>query len=256
MSASGSRARAVAQQAIAASGCVGDSCQQSGSVTDSPRWSPDGRLLSYRLVQNLAQGSVWVATVDGSAQPREVARSADLCIFNEGWTPDGRSLFSRCAAGSVATNATYASAGAMAPKVLVTGSQIAYGPGATAVAFSRQSPQGDDMSVALYVAGSDGAGAALVALGGQSPAWSSSGLLAYQVSGPDGWQLHVYDPGAGSDRVLDTRGMDGLLGGWTPDGGWLYFTTVDATGSSIRIIRADGSGLTVVAAGSTPDWVP
>jgi Tol biopolymer transport system component len=246
--ADGSGAHPLTSQAVPPSGCGDDSCTNSGTSIDTPRWSPDGRSLSYRLVEGWSQASIWVISAAGS-QPRMIASASDICMFNEGFAPDGTPLYSRCAASAGPSNATYLSRKDGSEKSFLAGSQVAFSGDGSHVAFSSQAAGKDGIMVTVYTAASDGSGAMAVAHDGQNPAWSRDGKLAYQVSGAGGWQIHVYSPAAGDVVVAS-----GQLGGWTPDGGWLYFTQVDDSGSSIWIVAADGSAATRLASGEMPNW--
>ena len=250
MNADGAQVHAVNAQAVAPAGCETEICTAPGTVADSPRWSPDGGLVSYRLVSDLARASIWTAPASGGAAPRRLAGATDLCMFNEGWSPEGRPLFSRCASDSSPSNATYAAVDS-ATRPVVAGSQLAYAADGARLAFSSQSFSHGSFSVELFIANADGNGARLVADGGQNPAWSHAGLLAYRVSGADGWEIHVFDPATGHDAALGV----GAVMGWSPDGGWLLYTTQsDAGATTIWRMHADGAEAQQVATGDSPDW--
>lgn len=250
MNADGAGVHAINAQAVASTDCDGEICATPGTVADSPRWSPDSASVSYRLVSDLARASIWTAPASGGASPQRIAMATDLCLFDEGWSPAGRPLFSRCASDSSPSNATYAAVDSTTRPV-VAGSQLAYSPDGARLAFSSQSFSHGSFSVELFIANADGGGARLVADGGQNPAWSSAGLLAYRVSGADGWQIHVFDPTTGHDTALG----EGAVMGWSPDGGWLVYTTLsDAGATTIWRMRPDGMGVQQLATGDSPDW--
>jgi hypothetical protein len=249
--ADGVAAHAITDQAVAPSGCWDDVCSAAGSYTDSPHWSPDGAQISYRLVENLARGSIWIVAAGGGT-PARVAAADDLCIFDEGWSPAGTPLFSRCAADQSRSNATYTAVRDAQPRPFVAGSQIAYSPDGTRLAFSNHALGDQGVTVGLFIASAAGEGAELVADSGQDPSWSVGGLLAYEVGGPGGWVTHVYDPDTNEDHSVAL----GRLGGWTPDGGWLYYTFTADAGATIWRVRADGSDAVKVADGNLPDWGP
>ena len=247
VSARGGDAHALTSQATAPSNCNGDTCQSQGTRADSPRWSPDSSKISYRLVDDAAKASIWTVAAAGGT-PNQVSTASDLCIFNEGFTPSGTPLYSRCAQSDGSTNATYAVAGG-SPSELIAGSQVAFAPAGGRLAYAQQSQSSSSVDVTLYTAHSDGSGASLVAKGGQDPAWSAGGLLAYMVNTPDGRQIRVYDPASGNDTAVTL----GILAGWSADGGWLIYTSSDDSGNSLIMrVRPDGSGATQIAAGRMP----
>src|SRR5690348_17767181 len=49
MNADGTNVHAITTQAVAPAGCGEDGCTTPGTVADTPRWSPDGATISYRL---------------------------------------------------------------------------------------------------------------------------------------------------------------------------------------------------------------
>lgn len=248
MNSDGTAAHALESQATPGSGCADEGCAVPGTVADSARWSHDGTYISYRLVEGLARGSIWTVPVDGSTAPQLITSATDLCIFNEGWSPDGRQLFSRCATDGSPSNATYAAAPTQRP--VVAGSQLAYSSDGSRLAFSNHALSSGAIAVNLFLAAGDGSGAQAIARGGQNPDWSHGGMLAYQVDGDNGWLIHVYDPASGTDTAVGS----GMLGGWTPDGAYIYYTTISDTGSAIWRVHADGTDNAFVTAGSFPDW--
>ncbi len=245
----GSGVHAITTQAVAASGCGDEVCTDPGTQADSPRWSPDNASISYRLVESLARASIWVVPAAGGT-PKRIALSDDMCLFDEGFAPDGGPLYSRCATDSSPSNATYTAVNTDQKPVLA-GSQLAFTSDGKRVAFSSQALSGGSIAVNLFIAAADGSGAQVIAHGGQNPTWSRNGLLAYQVGGQDGWLMHVFDPGTGKDTVAGA----GMLGGWTPDGGYLYYSEAGDDGMTIWLVRAGGTGAMQIASGSFPDWV-
>lgn len=248
MNADGTSAHALTSQAVAPAGCGEDGCTAPGTEADSPRWSPDGTAISYRLVVNLAAASLWSVGADGGA-PYQLASADSLCLFNEGWSPSGTPLFSRCAGDSSPSNATYAAAGGAA-QPFVAGSQLAFSADGTRLAFSSQAMQNGAITVSLFVANADGSGAQRIAPDGQDPRWSASGLLAYRVGEMDGWAIHVYDPASGKDSDLGS----GVAEAWSPDGSWLLFSSTGDSGGTLWRMHADGSGRQQIGAGMAADW--
>lgn len=247
INADGSKAHPLTDQAVPPSGCTDDFCQDEGARIDSPRWSPDGSAISYRLVRNAATASLWIVPVAGGA-PRQLAQASSLCLFNEGFAPDGTPLYSRCPTTTDTTNATYAVA-RNGPTGLLGGSQIAYTPDGTMIAYARQTFSDAGVSVGLYVAAPDGSNARLVAPDGQEPLWSPDGRLAYIVESANGPVIHVLDPTSGSDAVV----AQGQPWGWSPDGAWLVYTAIDNQGNSaIMRVHGDGSSAALITYGRMP----
>jgi len=248
MNADGGNAHALTSQAVAPSGCDEDGCTSPGTEADSPHWSPDGASISYRLVVNLASAALWSVGAGGGA-PHQLATASNLCLFNEGWSPAGTPLFSRCAGDSGPSNATYAAAGGAA-QPFVAGSQLAFSPDGSRLAFSSHAMQNGAITVSLFIANADGSAAQLIAADGQDPIWSANGLIAYRVGETDGWAIHVYDPASGKDTDLGT----GVAQAWSPDGAWLVFSSTGDSGGTLWRMHADGSGRQQIAAGMAADW--
>jgi WD40 repeat protein len=101
-----------------------------------------------------------------------------------------------------------------------------------------------------------GAGRArLLAPGAANPAWSPDGRrLAYVAPGEgNATDLFVIDADAShGGRLTWTEGIDESSPSWSPDGKRL----VVERGGAIVVLRADGSGERVVAAGMDPAWSP
>lgn len=250
MQADGSNAHPLTAQAIEPVNCGEDGCASPGTEADSPRWSPNGAAISYRLVTNLSAASLWSVSAGGGA-PQQLASASNLCLFNEGWSPAGTALFSRCAGASGPSNASYAASGGAA-QPFVAGSQLAFSADGSRLAFSTQAMQNGAITVSLFVANADGSGAQMVAADGQDPRWSANGLIAYRVGETDGWAIHVYDPASGKDTTLGS----GVVEAWSPDGAWLLFSTTGDSGGTLWRMHADGSGRQQIGAGMAADWSP
>jgi Tol biopolymer transport system component len=248
MNADGGNAHALTSQAVTPAGCGEDGCTSPGSEADSPRWSPDGASISYRLVVNLASASLWSVSASGGT-PHQLASATSLCLFNEGWSPAGTPLFSRCAGDSGPSNVTYAAAGGAA-QPFVAGSQLAFSADGSRLAFSSHALQNGAINVSLFIANADGSDARMVAPDGQDPIWSANGLVAYRVGETDGWAIHVYDPASGRDTDLGT----GVAEAWSPDGSWLLFSTTGDSGGTLWRMHADGSGRQQIGTGMAADW--
>ena len=139
-------------------------------------------------------------------------------------------------------------------------------PDGALVAFSRYSDGG--VSSDLFVSAIDGRDERKLVEEASSPAWSPDGTrIAYLSLDPfaGGANLQVIDL-AGGEPVEFAD--DASAPRWSPEGTRIAFISVDFTGfneptfppSELRIVNADGSGLTTLAEASpfaySPAWSP
>ncbi|KAA1421584.1 hypothetical protein F0U44_04695 [Nocardioides humilatus] len=217
-----------------------------------PRWSPNGRQIAY-----LHASQLWVMDADGT-DAHQVTGYADDAQLS--WSPDGTrlayakngSIWVVDADGTdahvvvVQVNPGYS---LESPDWSPNGNRIAYlrgtGPGAATVHSVRPDGTGDVEVSASF---------------GHTPRWSPDGKqIAFEELG-----LTVQTPGVDdADRVYFLQGSDGILRGltWSPDQTRFAFAQNAWTGSTwthpaISTIAVDGTGLTPVTQGWTPDWQP
>jgi len=91
------------------------------------------------------------------------------------------------------------------------------------------------------------------------PRWSVSGteiaFMSNRDSGTESLDLYVIDLATEEVRRLTTTG--GVFGHeWSPDGNSLVYTQESGTGSTIRLVGADGSDDRLVIEGSWPSFSP
>jgi len=125
-----------------------------------------------------------------------------------------------------------------------------------------------DSDMSLYVAAADGRAARRLAscgncgvqYQGQHLGWLPNGRwIAFTRRGPT-WQESLWVVAAAGGRLhrlTDCRALCAdVQPTWSPNGRLLAFQRETPAGSTIYIVRPDGSGLTRIASGADPEWSP
>jgi TolB protein len=103
---------------------------------------------------------------------------------------------------------------------------------------------------------SDLAGGAVERLsaGGQQPAWSAGGTIAYSAGGPP--EIWTMDSDGSAREQLTRGGGERHYPEWSPRGTRVAYTVIARGRESVWVMRADGHRRRRLTSGSMPAWSP
>lgn len=200
---------------------TGPSGSQNGDT--SPTWSPDASQVAFGRMNingSAEYSGIWVVNKDGSGLHR-IASSA--CMNREpSWSPDGQRIVFWSSRHHCGTN-----------------------PGETATGEYE-----------LYIVNADGTG--LMRLGtapnAGSPSFSPDGQqIAFASDRSGGFEIYVMSADGGGETRLTTSAGDDIDPTWSPDGARIAFRS-SRNGGGIFTMKADGTDVRFVVAGSQPAW--
>lgn len=231
----------------------------------APRWSPDGTRIAFESERDHQSASplqvtseIYVMRADGGAQTRLTEN--DVEDWGPGWSPDGGRLtfarsvpgndfdvFTMRADGTNATNLTPGPGRDFAPD---------WSPDGTRIAFASD----DDGDYDLYVVPAAGGAATKLFEGSDdvgSPRWRPNGQwLVFAGFDPltDAPDLYLAaTTGFPVYRLRSDLAFD-RAAAWSPDGGWLLFSTDRDTGQEdLFVMRPDGSDVRLLLGGDGTD---
>jgi hypothetical protein len=211
-----------------------------------PAGSPDGSKIAF------VRDGIYVMNADGTDE----AQLTKLADFEPAWSPNGKriaftsnrdgnwEIYVMNADGSGVTRLTNNAAWDWAP---------AWSPDGSKIAFTSER----DGNFQIYVMSTTGTGVTRVTTdGGRDPAWSpDGGRIAFAAGG-----IYVMNSdGTGVTPVFNyPMAMYHLSPAWSPDGSKIAFELYrpydNVMDHEIAVINADGSALTILAAGTAPTW--
>lgn len=239
-----------------------------------PRWSPNGRQLSYVHEVN-GRRDVWVMLANGGSK-QAVTRSGDVTSAGATWSPDGRTLaFATTQLQTIRSSAPFGSPTPISgidtggfcgtdtvARPVSVDRFLAWSPDGTRISvFSHDDCYFDDRIDAYYVAtherrqyaasGADCCGY----LDWSELFWGPGNQLGY--SQRDTGQ-YGEDVGAPSRIVYPGfSSLDGDTGGApSPSGRYLALTNASSGTARIFRVNVDGTQRRLVTTGYQPDWQP
>jgi len=224
------------------------------SLTLAPRWSPDGRYLSFTSYKD-GNPNFYIRDMRSGAV-REASRRPGLNLSGA-WSPDGRELLLTLSfEGNQEIYRMDVSSGQI--KRLTFNHDIdvspAWSPDGKQIVFVSNrsgSPQ-------IYIMDRDGANAKRLTFEGNyntSPAWSPRGdRIAFE--GSVGGVFQIFTIQADGSGAVQLTQNGGKYPTWSPDGRYLAFAARSGWAEKIAVMNANGTNLRILGDGSHPAWSP
>jgi TolB protein len=224
------------------------------SLTLAPRWSPDGKWISFTSYRD-GNPDFYIASLRGGAG-KKVSSHAGLNLSGA-WSPDGRKvlltlskdgnqeIYAMDAKSGYMQRLTYDYAIDVSPVWSPDGKSIAF------VSNRAGSPQ-------IYIMDSDGRNARRVTREGSyntSPSWSPKGdRLAYESTVGGVFQIFTINPDGTNPQQITSEGGAHKHPVWSPDGRYLAITVKNGGVDRIAVMNANGTNIRVLCEGSNPAW--
>jgi TolB protein len=225
----------------------------------SPAWSPNGKLIAYRLNPPRSDESDIMVVSASGGRPRNLTNSPGVADWSPAWSPDGRSIafFSMRAGGRDIW--VMRSDGSQKRRLTRDGSLNEYptwSPNGRTIAFQSRRQGGFE----IYAMSSDGRRQRNLTrhpTEDKWAAWSADGSWIAFVSTRDGSEdvLVMRPDGSGVRNLTRTPGLEESHPAWSPSGE-LTFTRHGETGPiELWRIGVDGEGARRLSTAAEPVFV-
>lgn len=224
------------------------------SLTMAPRWSPDGKWISFTSYRD-GNPDFYIASLKGGAGKK--TSSYPGLNLSGAWSPDGRKIlltlskdgnqeiYAMDSTSGYIQRLTYEHAIDVSPVWSPDGKSIAF------VSNRAGSPQ-------IYVMDSDGKNVKRLTFEGSyntSPSWSPKGnRIAYESTVGGVFQIFSISTDGGAPQQLTSQGREHKHPSWSPDGRYLAITVKSGGIDRIAVINANGTNIRVLCEGSNPAW--
>lgn len=230
------------------------------ALTLSPRWSPDGRYISFTSYKD-RNPDLYITAV-GSLTAKKISGYDGINLAGS-WSKDGRNLLVTLSKDGN-QNIYVMNLGAGNLKRLTNNFAIdvspSWSPDNQKIAFVSNR----DGSPQIYTMNTDGTGVRRLTYDGKyntSPSWSPTGKrIAYEGLAGGRFQIFLKDEDGSAPAQLTFDNEDHESPSWSPDGRYLVFSSrgkgknrvyiMNATGQNKRIVYESASGCL------TPSWSP
>jgi len=224
------------------------------SLTLAPRWSPDGKWISFTSYRD-GNPDFYIAALKGGAG-KKVSSYPGLNLSGA-WSPDGRKIlltlskdgnqeiYTIDSTSGYIQRLTYGYAIDVSPVWSPDGKKIAF------VSNRAGSPQ-------IYIMDSDGKNVKRLTHEGSyntSPSWSPKGnRIAYESTVGGVFQIFTISTDGGAPQQMTSQGREHKHPSWSPDGRYLAITVKSGGIDRIAVINANGTNIRVLCEGSNPAW--
>ena len=229
---------------------------QMKTLTLSPRWSPDGKRISFTSYRD-GNPDFFIRDLKGGTM-RKASGHPGLNLSGS-WSPDGKKiLLTLSFEGNQAIYALDVATGQS--KRLTYNHDIdvspTWSPDGKSIAFVSNrsgSPQ-------IYIMDSDGNNVRRLTFSGNynpSPSWSPKGnRIAYESGTGGSFQIFTIQPDGSNVEQLTLAGGEHKYPSWSPDGRYLAFTLRTGATHRIGIMNANGANIRILCDGTSPAWSP
>jgi hypothetical protein len=224
-----------------------------------PALSPDGTTIAF-VSRRTGNDSIFLMKVDGSDLRRLTAPITDGGDSWPSWSPDGRSIVFGSDRELGGDDLWIIDADGTGLRMLFDDPDQsdlwpAWSPSGDVIAFV--STTADRTGSNVYMVRPDGTGLTQVTSESATrytrPSWSPDGSRLLVTADQDGRSVMYLMDADGSNRVVvDSAGVSGGFGVFTPDGEQIVFTD----GTVLWTVRLDGSALRRLTTHPLPDTVP